>query len=148
MILLTQFSIHIPPTWCKAAEYFEYYYSSIPLYPSPPVEPTGKVSNLSVSLAGNADYNANISWSPLSPGDWNGVPYRYYVSSSNPLSMKEKCLYVFGNGGDKQILQRNVCCIHIPLKLVYTHKFSVSLALFNSKKCVPQTFLFCFPTLC
>ncbi|CAI8027400.1 Neuronal cell adhesion molecule, partial [Geodia barretti] len=43
-------------------------------------EPTGKVVNLSVSLVGSGEHEATISWSPLSSGDWNGVPYGYYVS--------------------------------------------------------------------
>jgi hypothetical protein len=43
-------------------------------------EPTGKVVNLSVSLVGSGEHEATISWSPLSPGNWNGVPYGYYVS--------------------------------------------------------------------
>ena len=59
-----------------------------PLPPSPPslpplsvaAEPTGKVVNLSVSLVGSGEHEATISWSPLSSGDWNGVPYGYYVS--------------------------------------------------------------------
>ena len=47
-----------------------------------PAEPSGKVSKLSVTLVGSGEHEANISWSPLAPGEWNGIPYGYYVSYS------------------------------------------------------------------
>ena len=59
-----------------------YYGTLIPL-PPPRAEPGGNVSNVSVSLVvDSGEHEANISWTPLSPGDWNGIPYRYYVSST------------------------------------------------------------------
>lgn len=51
-----------------------------------PSEPSAAVTNVTVSLVEN-DNEVNITWKPLKAGEWNGVPFGYYVSSHSILCM-------------------------------------------------------------